>query len=338
MRALGVFLAVLSGVGMAGQAAINARLARHTGDPVLVAFFSFASGLAILLLVLPFAPRMRAGIGKVRAALISSASSASSAGAANDAFAATDAVKASFATAPLVLRRWHLLGGLGGATIIVGQALTVGVLGVAIFTIGVVAGQTVSGLLVDRYGLGPAGVRPLTAARAAGASLMFVAVLVTVWGGLEVVGAGTWLLLLPLGGGVAIAVQQAINGRVGAVAGNPLTATLGNFTVGAGALLLLWLVAVGGSGGPDELPGDPVLYLSGPIGVGVIAVSVLVVHWVGVLLLGLGAVAGQLIGSLLLDLGLPAHEAGVPVSTMIGIGLAFLAIGVASARRTVLRE
>lgn len=314
MRVLGVALAVLSGVGMAGQAAINARLARHTGDPVLVAFFSFASGLAILLLVLPFAPRMRAGIGKVRAALTSSVG------------------------APLVLRPWHLLGGLGGATIIVGQAVTVGVLGVAMFTIGVVAGQTVSGLLVDRYGLGPAGVRPLTAARAAGAALMFVSVLVTVWGGLSVVGAGTWLLLLPLGGGVAIAVQQAINGRVGLVAGNPLTATLGNFTVGAGALLLLWLVSVGGSGGPDALPGDPVLYLSGPIGVGVIAVSVLVVHWIGVLLLGLGAVAGQLIGSLLLDLVLPSHEGGVPMPTMIGIGLAFLAIGVASARRTVLPE
>ena len=40
------------------------------------------------------------------------------------------------------------------------QSFTVGLLGVALFTVAAVTGQTLSGLLVDRIGIGPAGGNP----------------------------------------------------------------------------------------------------------------------------------------------------------------------------------
>jgi transporter family-2 protein len=271
---------------------------------MFAAVVSFGGGLLLLLVLLPVLPRMRAGVGKLRAALNEGA-----------------------------LHRWQLLGGLGGAMLVASQALTVGTLGVAMFTVGVVTGQTVSGLVVDKYGLGPAGARAVTAQRLSGAVLMLVAVLVTMSGGLGASGPQTWLLVLPLVGGVAVAVQQAINGRVGVAAQNPLTATLVNFSVGTTALLLGWLVSLVLRGGPGDFPASPVLYLGGLVGVAFIAIAALVVRWIGVLVLGLATIAGQLVGSLLLDLLLPTQAVVVTTATVLGVGLALVAIGVTTAPR-----
>ena len=67
------------------------------------------------------------------------------------------------------LRWWQLLGGLGGALFVASQSITVATLGVALFTVCVVAGQTGNSLVVDQLGLGPAGVQQLTIARAGAA-------------------------------------------------------------------------------------------------------------------------------------------------------------------------
>lgn len=266
---------------------------------------SFGGGLIVLLLLLPVLGRMRAGAGKIRAALDAGS-----------------------------LHRWQLLGGLGGALLVASQAVTVDALGVAMFTVGVVTGQTISGLFVDRAGLGPAGARAITPQRLAGAGLMLVAVLVTTWGGLDGAGRDVWLLVMPLAGGVAVAVQQAINGRVGMAAENPLTATLVNFTVGTTALLLGWTVSLLVRGtGPGPLPSNPVFYLGGLVGIAFIAIAAIVVRWIGVLVLGLATIAGQLIGSLLLDTLVPTREGMVTAATVLGVGLALVAIGVTVAPR-----
>lgn len=297
-------LALVSGLAIAAQSSINGRLAVKIDDALFAAVISFGGGLLVLLLLLPVLPGMRAGVGKLRSALTDGA-----------------------------LRPWQLLGGACGATLVAGQAITVGALGVAMFTVGVVTGQTVSGLVVDKHGLGPAGARAITAQRLSGAVLMLAAVVVTTSGGLGASGPQTWLLVLPLVGGVAVAVQQAINGRVGVAAENPLTATLVNFTVGTTALLLGWLVSFALRGGPGDFPANPVLYLGGLVGVAFIAIAALVVRWIGVLVLGLATIAGQLVGSLLLDLLLPTEAVVVTTATVLGVGLALVAIAVTTAPR-----
>ncbi len=51
-----------------------------------------------------------------------------------------------------------------------------GLLGVALFTVATVTGQTLSGLLVDRMGIGPAGKRSITGIRVIGSILTVAAV------------------------------------------------------------------------------------------------------------------------------------------------------------------
>lgn len=296
-------LALVAGVAVAVQAKINGVLAVKTDDALLAAVISFGGGLVVLLVILALTPSMRAGLGRVVSAV-----------------------------REVRLRRWHLFGGLGGASLVASQGFTVGVLGVAMFTVGVVAGQTVTGLIVDKVGLGPAGVRPLTAPRIVGAVLMLVAVATTMWGGMSTMDAPTGLLvLLPFGAGLAIAVQQAVNGRVSMAARNPLTATLVNFAVGTLALIVAWAITlIWMPGDPGGLPSNPVLYIGGVFGIAFIAMAAFVVRWIGVLLLGLATIAGQLIGSVLIDVVMPTSGGGPAVTTLVGVALALVAIGIAS--------
>ncbi len=298
----GVVLALLSGLAMATQGRINGQLGTELRDSMLAAVISFGGGLVLLLLALPVAPKTRAGLRRL-----------------------ADAVRAGR------LRPWHCLGGLGGATFVAGQSVTVSVLGVAMFTVGVVAGQTVSSLFVDRAGLGPAGPQALTWPRVLGAVLTLGAVAGSLSGGLGQGGGSLWLLVLPLAGGAAVAVQQAINGRVNAASGSAMTATLVNFAVGTTALVAGWLVSLIVRGGPVGFPGNPVLYLGGVVGIVFIALASFVVRWTGVLLLGLSAIAGQLVGSVLLDLFLPTHGGHPGAATLIGTGVALVAVVLAGA-------
>lgn len=299
-KPLGVALALVGGMAIAAQARINGQLAIDLEDALLAAAISFVGGLAVLLLLFPLLPGMRTGVTRLGGALRAGA-----------------------------LRPWHLLGGFAGALMIASQAITVGVLGVAMLTVGVVAGQAVSSVVVDKIGLGPAGPQPLSPGRVLGAALMLVAVVITMWGGAAVSGVRAWLLVIPLAGGIAVAVQQAVNGLVGVASRNAMTATLVNFVGGASVLGLAWLVSLFVRDAPDAFPANPVLYAGGLVGISFIALAAFVVRWIGVLMLGLASIAGQLVGSLLLDLFLPAHGQGLAVTTVGGIGVALVALCVA---------
>lgn len=301
---LGLMIAVVAGVGMAAQSRINGELGHRLDDAVLAAVISFGSGLVLLVAAVLVSARMRAGLGRARTALRTRA-----------------------------LRPWHFLGGLAGATYVLGQSVTVVLIGVAMFTVGVVAGQTVSSLAVDRFGLGPAGARAITWPRVLGAALMVVAVGIGVGGAfLDAEADRVWVLVLPMVAGVGMAVQQAFNGRVGEVAGSPFTAALVNFTAGTAALVVLWGVSLATSARslPEELPTEPVLYLGGVVGVVFIAVASVLVAWTGVLLFGLASVTGQLLGSVVLDLVVPATEGAISPATLIGCGVALVAVVVAT--------
>jgi len=303
-RVLGVAAAFAAGFAMALQARINGELAVELHDSLLAALISFGGGLVVLALLLPFSQGMRAGAARIR-----------------------DAVSVG------ALRPWFLLGGLGGAFVIFSQSLTVGVLGVSTFTVGIVTGQMLSGLLVDRAGLSPGGTRPVSVMRLLGAAMMLLAVVATTWGSFSIAGTEAWLVIVPVLGGVTLAVQQAINGHVGAAAGNSLTATLVNFAGGAAVLAAAWLAAAPLRDGTVTLPANPLLYLGGVFGVAFVAIAALVVRWIGVLMLGLAALNGQLLASLLLDALLPASSVGLTAGTVAGAVLAMVAIVVASVRR-----
>lgn len=293
---------VLCGALVAVQSRINGELGRQLGDGFTAALISFGSGLVILVIALAFAPAGRRGLGRVRTALRDGE-----------------------------LRWWYVCGGAAGAFLVLSQGLTAAVLGVALFTVAIVAGQTVSGLVFDRIGLGPGGKRLLTASRVVGAVLALVAVTWAVSAQLSG-SVPLWMLVLPLIAGLGLGWQQAVNGRVRVSSGSALTATFLNFLVGTAVLLVLMVVHSALVGWPTSLPTAPWLYLGGAIGCIFIGGSALLVRVTGVLVLGLATVAGQLLAALLLDVVAPADAHPVAWSTVAGTLLALVAVAVASIR------
>lgn len=300
-RLLGIGVAVAAGVTVAVQSRINGELGVRLADGIAAAVVSFATGLVILAVLVPASPAGRRGLAALRRVL-----------------------------ARGELRWWECLGGLCGALLVATQGLTVGVLGVAIFTVAVVAGQSASSLLVDRAGIGPAGRHPVTTARLIGAALAVLAVLLAVGNRLGDPG-GLVLAVLPLLGGLTVAWQQAVNGRVNVATGSALTATLVNFGAGTAALLVAFAVTAAVRGWPTgEPPTEPWLYLGGPIGIVFIAVAAVVVRFTGVLVLGLATIAGQVIGAVVIDLVVPTEGVRPGVATLVGAALTLVAVGVAA--------
>ena len=300
---LAVVIALLCGAGTAVQSRVNGELARELADPYMAALISFGSGLVILLVSLTVWKPGRAGFTRLRAQLRGRR-----------------------------IAWWMLSGGVAGAYFVTTQGLSAGVLGVAVFTVAIVAGQTVGGLVFDLIGLGPGGRRGVTIQRVAGAALALGAIGWAVSSQLahEV---PLLLMLLPFAAGIGSAWQQALNGRVRAAADSALTSTVVNFMMGTTALVVVVLVHTVFAGLPTSLPTEPWLYLGGLLGCLFIAGQAIVVRVTGVLVLALGSVAGQLAAALALDLFVPTHDRVVDVATIGGTLLAIVAVGVASISR-----
>ena len=297
--------AVIVGVLTALQARINGQLGLRLGDGFVAAAISFGSGLVLLIVLSAILPAGRRGFGRLRAGI-----------------------------RDRTIPWWMLAGGVAGAFTVATQGLAVAVIGVSLFTVGVVAGQTISGLVLDRAGYGPAGVVAITVPRLIGGLLALIAVGVSLQGGvLEQV--PWWMLVMPVIAGVGIAWQQATNGRLRQRVATPLTATLVNFIGGTTMLVIAAAVHVALVGAPAVFPVEPWLYLGGVIGVTYIFMSAALVVHTGVLLLGLGTVAGQLVTAFALDAVWPA--AAAPGWTtellMVVIAGAGVVIAAAGARR-----
>jgi transporter family-2 protein len=226
-----------------------------------------------------------------------------------------------------------------GAFFVFAQSFTVGILGVALFTVATVTGQTLSGLLVDRLGIGPAGKKSVTGIRVLGTVLTIAAVAWAVSprfgssGGPDG-GAGPAQLLLPVIlpvlAGFLMSFQQAMNGTASMHYGSPIAATLVNFVSGAVVLWLAWLIKLAVAGPGNGLPPEWWYYLGGPMGCAFIGLGALLVRSLGVLVTGLGMIAGQLLGSLGLDLALPAPGTVVALPTVLGTVLTLGAIVLAT--------
>jgi transporter family-2 protein len=292
--------AVLVGVLTAVQARINGQLGLRLEDGLVAAAISFGSGLAVLIVLSSALPSGRRGFSTLVGGIRSRG-----------------------------IPWWMLAGGAAGALTVATQGIAVGIIGVSLFTVGVVAGQAVSGLILDRIGYGPAGVVAVTIPRLAGGALALVAVSISLTGsGLD--GIPIWMLFLPVASGIGIGWQQATNGRLNQRIKAPLTATLVNFSGGTVILVLAAAVHVAIVGWPRTFPAELWLYVGGPVSVIYIFLSAALVAQTGVLLLGLGAVVGQLLTSITIDALWPAPASPGPVQELAMVLVALLSVVVAT--------
>lgn len=298
--------AVAIGVMTAIQARINGVLGVRVDNGIVAGLISFAVGLLALIVAICVLPSARRGVGRLR-----------------------DGIR------DRSIPFWMLLGGACGALTVSTQGITAGMLGVSLFTVGVVAGQTVHGLVLDRIGFGPAGVVAVTPGRVTGGALALAAVGISL-GGDVLATAPLWMLLLPFAAGVGIAWQAATNGRLAQRVRSPLAATAMSFIAGTVVLLIAAGVSVAVRGMPDAPPAEPWLYLGGALGAAYILLGTLIVAHTGVLLMGLGSVLGQLATSVVIDLIWPAAAGPAPwqIIGMVAVAAASVVVALPRRRRT----
>ena len=283
-----VVASVISGMLVALQSRINGEFGLALGNGFLAALLSFSIGLSILGAVMLTRRKGRQGVVTVARAI-----------------RAGD------------VPWWAVIGGAGGGFLVLTQGLSAGVLGVALFTIAVVTGQTLGALVIDtRGGFGAPRVR-LNLWRITGAGIVLTGVFVALDftpGETEV----TVVFLLPLLAGAGTGFQQAVNGKVRTVSGSALSATFVNFLVGALVLGILFVLALPFTGGPVAWPDTWWLWVGGAVGAFFIAIQVTTVTIIGVLGLGVSLVTGQLMGSVILDAIAPVETSDLHLATVLG--------------------
>ncbi len=292
-------LAALSGVMIALQARANGELSYRLDNAPQAALVSFSSGLFFITIYAIFSPKIKEGIKRLRSAV-------------------------SRGEIPKIRL---LAGSLGGAFVAL-QTSVVPLIGVALYSVASIAGQSAVSLLVDRIGLTGGGVKLISSRRISAAFITVLAVLVSVIDKLEADNFQLFALLLALIAGALVGVQRALNGQINEYSQNSYTTSLLNFITGTSFLsLFIIILIVLGRVELEPLPIGPWwIYTGGVIGVIYIAATSLIVQHLGVLTFTLFSVGGQLIASLLLDIYSPTQ--GVSVSWYLVSGIAMTYIGV----------
>ena len=292
-------LAALSGAMIALQARANGELSHRLDNGLQAALVSFSSGLLIILLITPFSPHIKEGIKNLR-----------------------DAV------ADKEIARWKLFAGALGGSFVAIQTQIVPLIGVAIYSVASIAGQTAMSLVVDRIGLTGGGKKLISPRRVIAAVLTVMAVLVSVWDRIDANNLSMLAVTAGCIAGAVVGVQRALNGQINEHSHQSFTTSLLNFITGTTFLVILILIGVVlGKNELSPLPAGPWwIYTGGVIGVIYIAFTSTIVQHLGVLTFTLFSVGGQLAGSLVIDLVSPTD--GVSVSAYLITGLAMTYIGV----------
>lgn len=243
-----------------------------------------------------------------------------------------------------ILRRdgrwWWYAVGLCGIPIVLAMASGVPIVGVAIASVCAVAGQTVSGLGLDARGVGVPEPLRLTWRRLFAGLIAVLGLAIAVLSGSSrlsadlgtVIGIGVLLFI----GGVAIGGQQAGNGKVTSIAGDPVVAGLTSATGGtAGITLLLGVVAASGALGDVVLPDlldHWYLYLGGPLGAAITIGAAWAVRHLGTFALTLAIVCGQMATAIVIDL---LGRFGLHWSTLAAAAMIAGATALAVSRRRI---
>jgi len=302
------FLAALSGAMIALQARANGELSHRLDSGLQAALISFSSGLLILLVVTPFSPHIKEGIGNLRGAI-----------------------------ARKEIARWKLFAGVFGGSFVAFQSHIVPLIGVAIFSVASIAGQTATSLVVDRIGLTGGGKKLISIRRVLAAFLTVIAVLVSVWDRIDANNRSIFAVITGCVAGAIVAVQRALNGEINEHSHQSFATSLLNFSTGALFLVVVMIFAVAlGFTDLSPLPAGPWwIYTGGVIGVIYIAFTSTIVQHLGVLTFTLFSVGGQLAASLIIDLVSPTDGASLSAYLVTGLAMTYVGViagGVSSSR------
>ena len=301
-------LAALSGAMIALQARANGELSHRLNNGLQAALVSFGSGLLIIFVITLFNSTIKEGIKNLRTAV-----------------------------ANKEIARWKLFAGALGGSFVAIQTQIVPLIGVAIYSVASIAGQTAMSLVVDRIGLTGGGKKLISPRRVLAAVLTVLAVLVSVWDRID---ANNLSMFAVTAGGIAgaiVGIQRALNGQINEYSHQSFTTSLLNFITGTSFLLILIVAGlVLGRNELSPLPSGPWwIYTGGVIGVIYIAFTSTIVQHLGVLTFTLFSVGGQLVGSLIIDLVSPTDGVSVSAYLVTGIVMTYAGViagGVGSSR------
>ena len=281
------------------QSRANGQLSQILGNSTEAALVSFGSGLIVISLIALFNPAIKIGITNLRGAIIRRE-----------------------------LPRWRLFAGVLGGAFVALQTQVVPLIGVAVYSVASIAGQTAMSLVVDRIGLTGGGKKLISKRRVSAAFITVFAVLVSVWDRLSVATFSVLAVALATLAGIFVGVQRALNGQINEYSKQSFTTSLLNFIMGTGTLVILLFALLFIKGEKIvALPGGPWwVYTGGTIGVIYIAFTSTIVQHLGVLTFTLFSVGGTLIGSLLIDIFAPAK--GITVTGYLIAGIAMTYFGV----------
>jgi transporter family-2 protein len=301
-------LAALSGLMIALQARANGELSHRLNNGLEAALVSFGSGLIIIAAIAAFNPAIKEGIKNLRVAV-----------------------------AKKEIARWKLLAGALGGSFVAIQTHIVPLIGVAIYSVASIAGQTAMSLVVDRIGLTGGGKKLISRRRVAAAVLTVLAVFVSVFDRIDAKNLSLFAVVLGCIAGAVVGVQRALNGQINEHSHQSFTTSLLNFITGTSLLVILILGGVLiGKIELVPLPAGPWwIYTGGVIGVIYIAFTSTIVQHLGVLTFTLFSVGGQLVGSLVIDLISPTNGVNVSAYLVTGIVMTYLGViagGVSSSR------
>lgn len=292
-------LAIFVGGLTALQSRVNGHLSIHLENGILAGFISNLSGWVILTIMVALSSSNRASF------------------------------KASVAS----IRRgdikvWEVLGGFGGSFFLAAQGSGVPVIGIALFTISLVAGQTSTSLLVDKLGISPSGKKPITRLRVITAGFTLLGVTVAVIPKLSEGSFDIFYILVALGVGVIVSFQQAINGRFNVLTQKPIVTAWFNFATGTSLLVVFVAIKSLFGGEIGTFPNNPLLYTGGLLGLTFIAISAYTISELGVLNFIMLSVAGQLFTALLVDALAPVHGSTLSGFVIFGTFITFISIAI----------
>ena len=305
------FLAALSGLLIALQARANGELSHRLGNGLQAALVSFTSGLIIIVVIALFNPSIKEGVRTLRSAVIAKA-----------------------------IPPWTLFAGMLGASFVAVQTQIVPLIGVAIYSVAAIAGQSAISLVVDRIGLTGGGKKEITPRRVTAAFVTVFAVFISVADRLDGKDLSIAAVILGVFAGAIVGVQRAMNGQINEHSQQSFTTSLLNFMMGTTFLLVLLLFAMTIGGMKlSPLPAGPWwIYTGGAIGVLYVAFTSTIVQHLGVLTFTLISVGGQLAGSLLIDLFSPTDGVQISIYLVSGIILTYLGVLVGGVRNSQLKR
>lgn len=293
-----MLIAAAAGIIWAIQAKMNAQLSAELGEPLVSGAVNFITGSVLLLVVAATRPR------KI----------------------AADVVRLRAAITGKTLSPLNLLAGFVGIGIVLAQVYVVDLIGIAAFTVTLVAGSAVAAIVIDATGLGPDGRVRITPLRIVGAIVLVIAVAVVAFdkGGFA---ALTAVALIGLGvavlTGVLVALQTAMTGALVVASRSVIVSMLIAFVTGAIVFPLIRVFL-----GPLTIPSAVswIFLIAGPLAVVFVAAAAVLASRMSLLLLSAAIVIGQTVGAVAIDLIYPTPAGRPGWVAAIGVALAVAAV------------